>query len=90
MRFVWDVKKAEINQNKHGISFDEALKVFDDHNRMEYYDIEHSQLEDRYITIGLAKQVLVVVYTERKDTIRIISARTAVKHEREAYYDYRY
>ena len=68
-----------------------AAHVFKDKNRIEYYDIEHSAFEDRYITIGEIDEVLIVilvVYTERSDVIRIISARKATKQERRAYYDY--
>lgn len=54
---------------------------------MEYYDEAHSTTEeDRYITIGLVGSVLTVVYTDRQETLRIISARAATKKEREAYY----
>lgn len=51
------------------------------------YDFEHSTDEDRYIVIGKVKEILFVVYTERKDMIRIISARIAEPEERRLYYD---
>jgi len=59
--------------------------------RLELYDDVHSDIEDRYITIGEINGVAIVVfvvYTERDDAIRLISARKATKQERRAYYDY--
>ena len=91
MIFEWDEEKNRANVKKHGIDFETAAHVFKDKNRIEYYDIEHSAFEDRYITIGEIDEVLIVilvVYTERSDAIRIISARKATKQERRAYYDY--
>ena len=61
--------------------------MFDDENRIEIYDYEHSIDEDRYNTIGLVHDILFVVYTERKDRLRIISARLATAMERRLYYD---
>ncbi len=55
--------------------------------RIEIFDLEHSVEEDRYNTIGMVYDVLFVVYTERKDNIRLISARLATKTERSIYYD---
>lgn len=72
---------------KHGVSFQTAALVFYDENRIEMYDSEHSLEEDRYITIGMVEDVLFVVYTERKDRLRIISARLANKKERSMYYE---
>lgn len=87
MKFEWDYEKNKINIAKHGISFETASKVFDDPNYIELYDSEHSVDEDRYIAIGYVKKVLFVVFTERRDTIRMISARIATEQERELYYD---
>lgn len=84
--FEWDEEKAEMNLKKHGIPFETATKVFLDENRIEIYDEDHSLDEDRYITIGLADEVLFVVYTERKPKIRLISARLATARERSVYY----
>lgn len=61
--------------------------VFNDMQRIEIYDMEHSIEEDRYNTIGMVNDVLFVVYTERKDNILLISARLATKTERSIYYD---
>ena len=51
------------------------------------YDFEHSADEDRYIAIGIVGDVLFVVFTERKENIRLISARLATDAERRLYYD---
>ena len=82
----WDEEKEKINITKHGLDFTTAAKVFDDITRLEYYDKLHSIDEDRYIVIGLVHKVLFVVYTEREDCTRIISARKATKAERSVYY----
>ena len=87
MLFEWDEDKAAANLKKHGIDFRDAALVFNDKNRIEYYDAEHSSTEDRYYTIGMVEKVLFVVYTERKNRIRLISARPANKRERSLYYD---
>ena len=87
MLFEWDDEKAAINLKKHGVSFQTAALVFYDENRIEMYDSEHSLEENRYITIGMVEDVLFVVYTERKDRLRIISARLANKKERSMYYE---
>ena len=86
MLFEWDEEKNAANMQNHGIGFDEALHVFEDDNRIEIYDAEHSGEEDRYNTIGMVKDVLFVVYTERREAIRIISARPATRRERSIYY----
>ena len=87
LTFEWDEEKNRINKNKHGIDFETAMLVFNDLERIEIYDLEHSVGEDRYSTIGMVKDVLFVVYTERKENIRLISARLATNKERSIYYD---
>lgn len=90
MQFEWDDNKEKINLSKHGIDFSTAALVFQDENRIEFYDEAHSEDEDRYITIGQIHGVAIivmVVYTERGDTIRLISARKATSQERRRYYD---
>lgn len=87
MIFEWDEEKNKINMEKHGIDFETAMLVFNDLQRIEIYDVEHSVEEDRYNTIGMVNDVLFVVYTERKNNIRLISARVATKLERSIYYD---
>nr|WP_304578273.1 BrnT family toxin [uncultured Acetatifactor sp.] len=87
LKFEWDEEKNQINIERHGIDFETAVLVFNDVQRIEIYDIEHSMNEDRYNTIGMVDDVLFVVYTERKENIRLISARVATKTERSIYYD---
>ena len=87
MTLEWDEDKNKINLEKHGIDFETAILVFNDMQRIEIFDLEHSVEEDRYNTIGMVYDVLFVVYTERKDNIRLISARLATKTERSIYYD---
>lgn len=87
MNFEWDENKNTVNKEKHGISFEVASFVFNDPMYVEMYDFKHSVYEDRYIAIGKVEEVLFVVFTERKDTVRIISARIATETERRIYYD---
>lgn len=91
MLFEWDDEKEKKNITKHGIDFSTAARVFEDVNRLEFFDETHSEDEDRYITIGQIDGVAVIimlVYTERKQAIRIISARKATRQEEAMYYDY--
>ena len=85
--FKWDVKKAKINLEKHGISFKEASTAFEDLLSLTIDDPLHSRDEERSVLIGISysNRTLVVVHTERGDHIRIISARKATKKEREYY-----
>lgn len=87
MIFEWDEDKNCLNKQKHRISFETAAHVFEDPFYIEMYDFEHSVDEDRYIAIGKVAEVLFVVFTERKERIRIISARLATEKERVLYYD---
>ena len=87
MEFEWDEEKNKINIKKHGISFETASLVFNDTYYLEIFDFVHSLDEDRYIAIGKVGRVLFVVFTERDDKVRIISARPATKHEEDLYYD---
>lgn len=89
MRFAWDAAKERLNIAKHGLDFATAAQVFADMNRVEFYDEAHSLDEDRYITIGMIDGVALivqVVYTERGEKIRLISARKATKREERVYY----
>ena len=87
MDFEWDQAKAESNLRKHGISFSAATGVFDDAWAIERPDARNVYGEDRFILIGEASgEVLVVVFTERVEGLRIISARRASKNERVQYY----
>lgn len=82
----WDEQKNELNKKKHGISFETAALVFADVNRIEYFDRLHSIEEDRYVVLGRVNNILFVVYTEREDASRLISARLATATERRIYY----
>ena len=87
MQFEWDESKAERNLAKHGVSFEEAKTVFDDPLYVDFYDPDHSEDEERYLIVGESnhKRLLIVSYTERENSIRIISARAVTRAEREAY-----
>jgi uncharacterized DUF497 family protein len=78
--FEWDEKKNEANKQKHGLSFEDASKVFDDPDRIQY--IADKGNERRFVTVGkVIKFIVAVVYTVRADMMRIISARQARKNE---------
>ena len=85
--FEWDEEKNKRNKRKHGISFELASRIFYDENRIEMPDDEHSLYEERYISIGMIDDVMVVIHTDRQDKIRIISARFALRKERDLYYE---
>ncbi|MDP3030400.1 MAG: BrnT family toxin [Deltaproteobacteria bacterium] len=84
MRFEWDPEKARRNLKKHGVLFDEAVTAFYDSLSATFDDPDHSDDEQRYITIGFSSQgrLLVVAHAERGEIVRIISARLANAHER--------
>ncbi|MSP13576.1 MAG: BrnT family toxin [Chloroflexi bacterium] len=87
LAFEWDEEKASANLRKHRIGFEEALTVFDDPGAITIPDPKHSASEDRFVELGSSVngRILVVVYTERADTIRIISCREATPKERKQY-----
>ena len=89
IRFEWDENKNTINQRKHSVSFEEAKTVFYDENALLLDDPDHSADEDRFILLGLSREMklLVVCHCYRcSDTvIRIISARKATKNESKYY-----
>lgn len=87
MRFEWDPEKALTNLEKHGVSFEEAATAFGDPLSATIGDPDHSQEEDRYILLGETYQgrLVVVVHTDREETVRIISARLATRRERKSY-----
>ena len=76
LAFEWDNKKAKQNLKKHGVSFEEASTVFCDPLARTIQDPLHSVEEDRFVNLGesQSRRLLVVVFTERGDRIRIISA----------------
>lgn len=84
-KFEWDDEKYKINVKKHGIYFEDAARVFLDENALFYYDELHSDDEDREKIIGMVEKILTVIYTERGEVNRIISARPADKWERRDY-----
>ncbi len=85
--FEWDPDKAERNRRKHRVTFEEAATVFADPWSLTIDDPDHSEGEDRCITVGRSERdrILVVVHTDRDDRIRIISARRATRGERNQY-----
>ena len=89
IHFIWNKEKAIANQQKHGISFDEAKTVFYDENARLRHDPDHSMDEDRFLLLGISQllRILVVCHCYREDDlqIRIISARKATKAERKQY-----
>lgn len=87
MAFEWDKNKAARNLSKHGVSFEEAETVFDDPLLVDFYDPDHSQDEARYLIVGASnrRRLLIVSYTQRSDSIRLISAREVTRSEREVY-----
>ena len=87
LTFEWDDEKAQGNRTKHRVSFEEAASVFGDPLSLTIEDPQHSETEDRYVTIGESNRgrLLVVVHADEEDTIRIISARVATKRERNNY-----
>ncbi len=87
MEFEWDPNKAASNVTKHKVSFREAATVFRDPLSMTFDDPDHSNDEERFITIGRSTggRLLIVAHTDRGDRIRIISARETTRSEREVY-----
>ena len=87
MEFEWDPDKATRNLTKHGVSFQEAATVFGDPLALTFFDPDHSEEEDRFLTFGNSSdgRLLVVSHTDREDRIRIISARRATRKERKSY-----
>jgi uncharacterized protein len=85
--FEWDPIKAAANVRKHGVPFSEALGVFSDDYAITIQDDESHPHEPRFVTlgVGIKGRVLVVVYCYRGENLRIISARTAGRLEREEY-----
>ncbi len=89
LRFTWDPSKAQANEQKHGVSFEEATTVFVDEEALLISDLEHSIDEDRFLLLGLSSQIrlLTVCHCVREDEslLRLISARKATKREQQQY-----
>ncbi len=90
--FDWDPAKAESNVGKHGVAFERAATVFRDPNAVSVFDDDHSDEEERWLTLGLDSggALLVVHHTftnvdKENCSIRIISARKATKPETRQY-----
>jgi uncharacterized DUF497 family protein len=85
MRFKWNDEKRKSNLSKHGLDFAQAHKVFDgvtftfEDNRFDYG-------EQRFISIGLLNDVVIIVHTETIEEMRIISMRRANKNEQKLYF----
>lgn len=91
--FEWDPDKAKANLRKHGVAFEQAAAVFVDPRALSIFDAEHSETEDRWITLGTDRHgvILVVCHTfreldERKAAIRVISSRKANRTEAKQYH----
>ena len=91
MKFEWNDEKNLTNQEKHGVSFEEAREVFEDPLQISKLDHRFNYFEERWITIGSTKQYQVLVVAnmfftdEGEEIIRIISARKANTNERRSY-----
>ena len=88
LQFEWDDEKATSNRRSHRVSFDEAKTVWNDPNRIVEPDTVHStEEEEREKVLGLSQKLrlLVVIFTKRNETIRLISARRATKAETSRY-----
>lgn len=87
MQFEWDDVKARANVRKHKIGFAEAMSCFYDPQQVAFYDPDHSKAEERELLVGHSNKgrLLIVIYTIRTDTIRIISARRATRQEAKIY-----
>lgn len=87
MEFEWDPDKGQENLKVHGVSFQEAMTVFDDPHQATVHDTLHSDDEDRWRTVGYSVKgrLIVVSHTDRGAKTRLISARTPTSVERETY-----
>jgi uncharacterized protein len=87
MDFEWDPEKAARNLARHGITFPDAATVFDDPLALSIADPDHSQHEERHLTLGrsIAGRLLVVSHTDRAGRTRMISSRPASRKERKSY-----
>ena len=87
--FEWDSEKDRTNQKKHGVSFEEAKSVFYDDSAIQFWDLDHSDLEDRFLLLGRSSKmrILLIVhcFREPESVIRIISVRKATKTESKQY-----
>ena len=89
LRFEWDESKAIANAKKHGVTFEEAKSVFVDERAKLIDDPDHSELEDRFVLLGLSSALRLLLvchcYRDESNVIRIISARRANARESKSY-----
>jgi uncharacterized DUF497 family protein len=90
--FEWDPRKAHDNRDKHGVTFEEAATVFRDSKALSIFDPDHSEAEDRWITMGISGKgrLLIVSHTFQEESddagiVRIISSRKATRQETKTY-----
>jgi uncharacterized DUF497 family protein len=90
--FEWDPGKARENLDRHGVAFDEAATVFGDSKALSIFNPDHSETEDRWVTMGISEKgrLLIVIHTFREEIedavrIRIISSRKATRQETKTY-----
>jgi len=86
VRYVWDEEKAAANLKKHRVDFADAVGVFDDEFALRREDPD-AEGEERFIALGMdhVGRAVAMVYTYRREIIRLISARKATKRERGQY-----
>jgi uncharacterized DUF497 family protein len=87
LRFEWDLVKAVRNRRVHRVTFEEARTAFDDELAIDAADEDHSGKEERRVLIGLSHRLrlLTVIYTERDEKIRLITARRSTRTEKASY-----
>ncbi len=87
LTFEWDPAKAATNLRKHHVAFEQAATAFEDQLSITVLDPDHSETEERHITVGMSERerLLLVAHTERQTHIRIISARQLTPRERRVY-----
>ncbi len=89
IKFEYNLAKAAANLKKHNVSFEEAQSVFYDDFAVQFYDEENSEIEERFLMLGLSSEakLLLVCHCERErgNTIRLFSARKATRSESKYY-----
>lgn len=91
MKVTWDEAKNRANRKRHGVSFEDAGRLFTSGtDYLELYDDAHSDLEERFIAIGpIDNGLVLVVWTgQDEDVVRIISARWATTREQALYHSH--
>jgi len=87
VNFEWDEAKRQSNLRKHHLDFVDAESIFSGAT-FTFADDRFDYEEDRYITLGLLKEIVVVIaHTERANGIRVIMMRKATKHEQRLYFE---